>query len=377
LQFFKIVGLALFVSACSVTPPKTGASFTTTPDSLTPHIVVKWDARLTKPKSFGAAAGEFAAPGHSKGTDELVVGISTGELIKFQASSGQEIWRTRLKSPISTRPLIARNTVFVGTFEGEFLAIDLFHGQVAWTKQIGSTIESTAVYSEGRVLVKDSSDILRAFDAATGDELWRYQRTSPEYFVMQSSGGIAVADGDVFVGFSDGHLVSLQLETGELLWATDLSAGNQALMDVNQAPIVHGDTVIASSYASGVYSIDRLSGEILWRNPLSNVSDLTEHNGFLYAALAGGRVVSLDADTGKGVWGFRLAKSNSATGVLAYGPYLLVTSDGPIYILDRGTGYPHQIIRGWSRVSSDLTLGAERIYALTDLGRLTTFQLGW
>lgn len=377
LQFSKLVVLALLASACSVTPPRTGATFTATPESLTPHVVVQWDARLTKPISFGAAAGEFAAPGHSAGTDELVVGISTGELIKFQASNGQEIWRTRLKSPLSAKPLIANNRVFLGTAEGQVIALDLYLGETVWAKSVGSTVESTPVFSEGRVIVKDASDVVRAFDASTGDELWSYQRASPEYFVMKSTGGVAIHEGEVFAGFSDGHLAALQLETGELLWATDLSGGSQALMDVNQTPIIRGDSIIASSYASGVYSVDRFSGEILWRNPLANVAALTEHQGFLYAALAGGRVVSLDADSGTGIWGFRMNGSKSATGVLAYGPYLLVTTDGPVYILDRGTGYPHQIIQGWSRVSSDLTLGAERIYALTDLGRLTSFRLGW
>ena len=85
----------------------TGTSLTTKPDTPAPEFVFYWDHQLVKPATFSTHPGEFAAPAHSAGTDELLVGTSNGELTKLQASNGEILWQIRLKSPLSSQPLIA------------------------------------------------------------------------------------------------------------------------------------------------------------------------------------------------------------------------------------------------------------------------------
>lgn len=377
LRISLVVAFLLQAGCAAFGTTDTGISLTTKPDTPAPEFVFHWDHQLVKPSTFSTHPGEFAAPAHSAGTDEVVVGTSNGELTKLQASNGEILWQIRLKAALSSKPLVARNTVYASTFGGQFVALDLFSGETRWEVDLGTTAEATPVFSEGRVLVKDNTDVLRALDADTGEELWRYSRLTPEYFVMRQSEAIAVDAGEVFAGFSDGHLVSLQLETGELLWGVDLSAGAESLMDVNQAPIVREDSVIASSYSGGVYSLDRASGEINWRQALANITDLHHHQGFLYVTQAIGRASAYDADTGEPIWGFKLANTNSATGVVAFGPYLLLSTSEATYVLDRASGYPHNKLLGYSKVSSKLTFGADRLYMLSDRGVITAFQLGW
>lgn len=376
LRLSNLIAFVLLSVACiPAQAPTPIPSLHVKTDLLVPSVVMNWEKRVVSATTFGPTPTELAAPAHSAGTDELLVATSSQNLLKFQASSGQEIWSIRLPSPAGAAPTVARNMVFVGTMSGELIAFDLFNGTTLWTVSVGNTIESSPVFAEGRVLVKDTADVLHVLDATDGSEIWRHQRATPEYFMMKNAGSVLVSEGEVFVGFADGHLIALQLETGDLLWGVDLSADKDRLVDVNHTPILRGDQIIAASYSGGVFSLDRVSGEITWRTPLTNVSHIREHQGYLYAALASGRVVALDADTGKETWGFKFSSALPAH-LLVYGPYLIVTTSESTYLLDRSSGYPHTKVE-FGRFSSPLTLGADRVYGLNDLGLLRTFQLGW
>lgn len=376
LRLFNLLAVAALSAACiPAQAPTPIPSLHVQSDLLTPTVVMNWEKRVVSATTFGPTPTELAAPAHSEGTDELVVATSSQSLLKFQASSGEELWSIRLPAAAGAAPTVARNTVFVGTMNGDVLAYDLFSGEKRWSVTVGNTIESSPVIAEGRVFIKDTTDILYVLDAADGSELWRHQRPTPEYFMIKNAGSVLVSEGEVFAGYADGHLVALQLETGDLLWGVDLSAGKDRLVDVNQTPIVRQDRIIAASYSGGLYSIDRISGEIVWRAPLSNITHVREHQGFIYASLASGRVVALDADSGQETWGFKFS-SALPSHLLVFGGYLIVTTSESTYILDRNSGYAHSRVE-FGRFSSPLTIGADRVYGLNDLGLLRTFQLGW
>jgi alcohol dehydrogenase (cytochrome c) len=114
-----------------------------------------------------------------------------------------------------------------------------------------------------------------ALDAQTGALKWRYAPELPsDVFAAVCCGlvnrGVAYANGKVFVGRLDGHLVALDAATGKELWkakVADYKAGD----DITSPPTIVKNMVVIG-YAGGEYAIrgaitayDQETGKEIWR----------------------------------------------------------------------------------------------------------------
>lgn len=118
------------------------------------------------------------------------------------------------------------------------------------------------------------NDSVMAFDAATGDEKWRFYTQGPVRLAP------TVADGLLYAGSDDGHLYCLDAATGTLRWRfrAALSSrrvlGNTRMISVwpvRGAPVVAEGVV---HFAAGiwpfegvsVYALDARTGDVVWIN---------------------------------------------------------------------------------------------------------------
>lgn len=362
-------------AGCAAANPPSRA-FDVTPEAPRPEFVFEWDQNVDPIEFFGSKPVQLATPGHLSTSDELVVGTARGDVIKFQAANGNPLWKAHVEGSVVTKPTSGVGHVFIGTAKGWFVALDVHNGEEVWKTQLASTVASPATELGGRVFVMDAADNLYAFDALTGEELWRYQAPIPEYFTIQGSPQPTVVDGEVYVGASDGVLRAFEQETGDLDWSVSLRAGAQEFTDIDSQVIVDGDRIYAASYSGGLFGIDRITGEILWRHATSGIQDFAMYEGMLYATSASGRAFAIYAEDAEPVWGFHF-QSQTPSSLTIYGPYLLITTEGPIYVLDRRTGYPMRKMLGVHGISNNIEFGADRAYMLSDRGRVTAFKLGW
>ena len=367
---------ALLWGACASEPPAMSAAFKLTTSAPEPSVVVKWSESLDSINYFTSMPSQYASPAHVGTTDELLVATQDGEVYKFQAANGELRWRVELGNAVSAKSASADGFAFVGDLGGTMRALALHDGTESWKFDAKSSIETDATYHDGRLFFADASDTLYALDALSGEELWRYQRDTPDYFTLKGACKPAVADGEVYCGFADGRLVSLQIDSGELVWEVDLRGGATELTDVDGEVIVDGETLYASSYSGGIYGVDRFSGEILWRVPISSISDVVYYDTMLYVTSALGKVTAIDPFEGSSTWSFKF-KDARPSGIVSYGPYLLVGTDLGMYIFDRGSGYPFQRTRGTTGYSADIEFGADRAYVFSDHGTLMAIKLGW
>ena len=58
-----------------------------------------------------------------------------------------------------------------------------------------------------------------SLEAQGGKWRWQYEREAPEGFTIHGHAAPRAHDGSVFAGFSDGYLVSLNGQNGEVMWA--------------------------------------------------------------------------------------------------------------------------------------------------------------
>lgn len=136
-------------------------------------------------------------------------------------------------------------------------------------------MEATPIVIDGRMYVTGSWSIVYALNAATGEELWRFDPQVPKSWGQYAccdvvNRGVAAWDDSVFVGTLDGYLVALDAATGEERWRTD-TINRKAPYTITGAPrVVDGLVIIGNGGADYgvrgyVSAYDADSGEMRWR----------------------------------------------------------------------------------------------------------------
>jgi len=195
--------------------------------------------------------------------------LPLGDLLIVSTSNGRNEGHTRVPSPR------APSVIAVDKHSGEVIwrAIgaggQVLHGQ--WSSPV-------AIKVDGRiqVLFGGGDGWLRAYDAVSGDEIWRFDgnpkdaRWLPRPGVLSRSSIIAspvVADGRVFVamGFSAGHdngpsLVHAIGPNGKLLWTS------RAVGRVAGTPIERDGLLYVGDLGGTIHCLDAATGAHVWKH---------------------------------------------------------------------------------------------------------------
>jgi outer membrane protein assembly factor BamB/enterochelin esterase-like enzyme len=164
---------------------------------------------------------------------------------------------------LTTRP---GSDVFAGEFRLERL----------WSIPLGSGYSGVAVVDE-RVVAAFSdgtSDFFAAFDAATGDELWRFRIAETYEGHDQNEDGPrstpTIHDGVIYGLGPRGHLVALRLADGYPVWSRhvvdDLGAEAPFAGFATAPAVIGGVLVVQTGGPDGhsVSGLDPATGDLLW-----------------------------------------------------------------------------------------------------------------
>jgi alcohol dehydrogenase (cytochrome c) len=191
--------------------------------------------------------------------------------------TGALIWETRVSGPLNFHPMrgsaIYEDKIYLATTEAHLLALDAATGEIVWETVIGDrsggdfTTSSGPIVANGKVLqgmgtcqqYREEKCFIGAFDAATGEELWRFET------IARAAG----AGGDTW----------------------------NDLPDIFRAG---GDTWITGSYDP---SLNLAYFGVAQAKPWMRASRQTDDGAALYTA----STLALDVDTGELVWYFQHA----------------------------------------------------------------------
>jgi len=135
--------------------------------------------------------------------------------------------------------------------------------------------EATPIVVDGVMYISTAWSKVMALDAATGEELWRYD---PQVDGAKGAHaccdvvnrGVAVWEGKVFFGTIDGRLIALDATNGEELWDV-VTVDQSQPYTITSAPRVVKDKVIIGNSGAEmgvrgyVTAFDTDSGEEVWR----------------------------------------------------------------------------------------------------------------
>lgn len=202
---------------------------------------------------------------------KLYVNRGDAALLKLDAVTGDVEWELDLRKPSRGAPFVAGETVYVSTgFDGaRMFAFDATTGEERWAVEDADNPVTGPVLAEGLLYVTFTDGEVAAFDPATGEERWRaYAGVLDEEVGIDPSPGLPlVVDGTLFVssnGFAGAHTVALDAQTGRELWKTptgDFSASAPALLD---------NVLLVGSDSGDLLALDPATGAELWRVAIPN-----------------------------------------------------------------------------------------------------------
>ena len=151
---------------------------------------------------------------------------------------------------------------------------------VAWSWEIpkaGARLETTPIVVDGVLYGTAAFSFVFALDAATGEEIWRWDpaiphedRGGPRTCCGDVNRGVALHGDKVFVGLLDGRLVALDRADGSLEWTVQTTPPGSDFT-ITGAPRVVGDAVVIGNGGAEygvrgyVTAYNTETGEPMWR----------------------------------------------------------------------------------------------------------------
>ena len=185
--------------------------------------------------------------------------------------------------------------------------------RVAWAQSLpAGAMMNEPLVRDGVLYVFGFGDNVFAFDAATGRQLWRYQRRVPEGTALSSKKTIALYGDKLFTATSDNHMVALDARTGRPVW--DVALTDRPGMRIPGGPLA-ADGVVMQGFASQapggglIVAVDAETGAKLWE--FETVAKPGQLGGDSWNGLPGDQrrggsqwtSGTYDAESGLALWG--------------------------------------------------------------------------
>jgi len=197
-------------------------------------------------------------------------------------------------------------------------------------------------YAEGKLFVTSGLGVIIALDPQTGAELWRRATRTP----MHSAP--TISSGRVFAVSDDNELFAFNANTGEVLW-TYQGIIESARMLTAPSPAVIDETVIAPFASGEIVALRVQNGGVLWQDALSSAGQLTPlaslndiaagpviADGYVIATAQSGVISAFDLRTGQRIWS---QPAGSISFPLIAGDFVYtVTTDGQVVCLSKLDG---------------------------------------
>jgi outer membrane protein assembly factor BamB len=149
--------------------------------------------------------------------DLLVTGGEDGELRSIDPETGKDRWKVDLGgAPVMGPTLAAPGVILVMSKDRTIQALRTSDGARIWLVRSATLSPSESISAAaGRIFTTDTAGFLRAFDAATGRELWN----RCEGFIEM---GAPAATADAVCFGSRGRLSCRDAATGDFHWRIDV-----------------------------------------------------------------------------------------------------------------------------------------------------------
>ena len=266
-----------------------------------------------------------------------------GYVRAFDITTGEIQWSRRLELPIASGPAVVGDMLLFGTSQGEVLARDRRNGKTLWQTTLSSEVLAAPQSEDGIVVVRTVDGRVYGLAADNGKRLWVYDRSVP-LLTLRGNSAPVIHNGIGIIGTDSGKLAALTLKTGTLLWETQIAEPRgrtelERMVDIDAEPIVMEDVVYVVTYQGRLATVQLDSGRMLWARDLSSYSGMALDPYRVYITDAESQVWALNRFNGATLWRQSDLLRRSLTAPVLQGPHLVVADyDGYVHWLKREDG---------------------------------------
>jgi outer membrane protein assembly factor BamB len=351
------------------------------PDTLRRVIGVRQTRDLSEFELLEINDEEWTTPLISDDNVRAFVATRRGRLFAIDLETGDELWKRDDMGSVGFAMIEHQQHLIVGS-DSALVALDQQIGKERWRLDLDAPIGGRIARAGKVAIIPIRSNSFVAVDLEKGERLWLMKRPTPDGITVrgQAPPAIDAHRRRAYLGFSDGALAAVDLETGTAAWVAILGDGKEFFADVDTRPIVvgGGDAIIAASYNTGLFRLDAATGSIRWKRPEKRISGLTEAgSGFLVASHGDRQVLGIYASSGKVRWRYQL-EAGAPVEPVFIGRNLVVVgcTAGPIAVLDVDTGRPVQLLTPGSGVSVPPAWDDPDLVALSNKALLVVARYG-
>ena len=333
--------LAVSLVACSSGPQKPK------PAELSPGVDL-----LGVRQAWVTKIAEVSLPLDVRVVDQRVaVAASNGTVAVLDASTGADIWRFSLGSPLSAGIGYDGQRAAVVTLGNEVVVLEA--GRETWRQRLNAVSLTAPLVAGGRVFALGADRTVSAFDGQSGRRLWQQQRSGEALVLRQA--GVLMAVGDTLVVGLSGKLVGLNPLNGSVRWEAAIASPRgvndiERLVDLVAGVSREGTVICARAFQAAVGCADAARGTVLWTKPATGATGVRGDRDFIFGAEADGTVVAWRRADGERAWTQELLRYRNLGTPLAAGRSVVVgDGTGLLHFLSREDGSP------MARVSTDGT----------------------
>jgi outer membrane protein assembly factor BamB len=267
-----------------------------------------------------------------------------GHVRVFKFTDGESIWKIKLDIPISAGPGIGEGLVVVGSHKGDVIALSEENGNKKWHTNVSSEVLATPGINQGMVIVRTIDGKIYGLNSQTGERVWIYESPRVPLLSLRGTSSPIVTDRFIIAGFDNGKMVVLELQTGKILFQTQIATPSgrtelDRIVDIDADPILDQDIVYISSYTGRTVAIDLVRGKLLWEKESSSYTGLAVDYDYLYISDNNSYVAAMDRFSGTAVWKQQKLKARAITAPAILNNYIVVGDlEGYLHWMKREDG---------------------------------------
>lgn len=353
-------------------------------EELQPTKLLKFDQTLDVRRLWSAKLGggtEFLRIALSPAGDgnRIYAASYDGKVSAYDPEDGDRIWRTEVDAVLSAGPGVGEGLVVVAGYDGDLIALSADDGSELWRINIAGESLARPLIKDDAVVAYTIDGRLRVFSAFDGSERWALEQSLPALTLRGSATPIIVGT-TIIAGFDNGRVLAISLSDGSEQWQAVLTPPSgrsdlARLADVDGAMAVVGQDVYATGYHGRVASLAVESGQILWAREISGLSGLDADWNNIYLVGEEGELVALLRRNGDDVWRQEALVRREPTAPVAFNTSVVVGDfEGYVHFFNNFDGRPVARVRaGKGMISLAPVVIGGRLYVQSESGTLMAY----
>lgn len=313
----------------------------------------------------------------------------------FDAQTGAEVWSSRFGVERGNEAAlygggVAYNggRIYATNGLGYVAALDARNGGVIWQVRPGGPLRGEPTIAGDAVYVMSQDNQIYSLKSADGSTNWS-NAGALEIAGVFGTAAPSFAQGTVVAGFSSGELNAYRYENGRLVWQdslqrTGVSTSVSSISDIDADPVIDSGQVIALGQGGRMVSLELNTGQRQWEINAAGISTPWVAGEWIFVVTDQAQLLAVRRSDGKIRWMNQLQQFENPKAkrglityvgpVLAGGRLIVVGSNGMLINLDPTTGSFQSQTSIGAGVSLQPVVANSTLYILDNVGRLHAFR---